>query len=610
MILMFLVPKTSFTQNLFTTFDASVYPFSSVEQTNWNDLVGNSDIEQLFLTKINNLSTLIGPSGDLSVDFPADGLGVLTFSPKLVEYKSENDYAWYGEIQGGSIDGHLKLICKGGLKAGEAQIDEFIYEFKPISNELNGLVKYSDEYLEEGDCALTGVSNLSNVLPPTGQPLELSGPCSTVRIGFVYTSKCKVNVIELYAADCTLLLNIALLNSGIPSTSLNFYNAGAIRINELVETDEINDDLLAFKSNVAVQNFRQDVGADIIVFLTDGNYKNGGDKVLGATPKSNVTSGPSASNAFCIVEADEGLSHKTICHEIGHVMGGDHSCAAFNLLPCTGTPVFSQHGFVFNISPGLFTKERHTMMVTGGFKKKRILHYSNPSVDYVGVPTGNATANMAAQLTGQACNVSSFNTNHLVSNLDVRISVPSTLTVGQQVTFSSSVSGGTLPYTYLWEISLNGINNYQPFGGNSAALTFTVPLIWSTLQNKKVYVRLRVVDANIVIGDAYGISNISPFFQDGGNNSNFLSQNDNSVMIYPNPAEKFVYINAKSSNPGTEIVAQIYDSFGQLILSKNYIQTNTDEEIRFETDLPSGIYFLHTNNENTSQVHLLKIVKQ
>ena len=84
-----------------------------------------------------------------------------------------------------------------------------------------------------------------------------------------------------------------------------------------------------------------------------------------------------------------------------------------------------------------------------------------------------------------------------------------------------------------------------------------------------------------------------------------ISNQKYSLNIYPNPAQNefYVELNTKTNTP---ITLNVYNSFGQIVLSETYFQSEDRKKIDIEK-LNSGIYSLEVMYDNERKIQ--KIIK-
>ena len=290
--------------------------------------------------------------------------------------------------------------------------------------------------------------------------------------------------------------------------------------------------------------------------------------------------------------------------------------------------------------------------------------------------TGSTTEDLSAISTGtysvtmtdsKGCTV--FQTITLGAGVTVNLSVTSTNITCfglKNGTTSSSVSGGTLPYSYSW-IPVSG--NTPGLSGLSAG-TYTVTVTdnvgcsaeGSTVINEPnaVIADFDPVNRSVKTGDTVKFINNSSGavsykwnFGDGGISTETLPthvysgastftitlavydnngcksnvsidsvsvsstsiQNDslikNAIVVYPNPVNQFFIIKFPPSliNENTELL--LSDMNGKLLIKALVSVTSPTNEIEIATnDLPSGVYILHINSTKFKKTFLVGKVKE
>jgi hypothetical protein len=90
---------------------------------------------------------------------------------------------------------------------------------------------------------------------------------------------------------------------------------------------------------------------------------------------------------------------------------------------------------------------------------------------------------------------------------------------------------------------------------------------------------------------------------DGTSDIGFIEFSEESIKIYPNPANEFIRI--KTSNQDEVVLIEVYDEIGQLVKrvyeNPSFIST---------TDLSEGIYFVRlTNSSNESVTKRFSVIR-
>lgn len=230
------------------------------------------------IVKVGNLKN-IQRKGALPISIPSR-LGIVTAYAKSVEAISDTEYTWYGEFEG-KDDGFVTIISKNGETYGQINIGDEIYSLKSLGKGQNILVEIDGSKYGEHSCATPHYKTSTNSpvdTPEINDNTTRTSNCSNVRVLVLYTDAADQvgdpqNDADLFIAQT----NQALRNSDINSGELTLELVDVIKLNGFVEDpNEPVLDLEALQMNSTAQHLRDNqVKADIVVLLTDGNYHNG-----------------------------------------------------------------------------------------------------------------------------------------------------------------------------------------------------------------------------------------------------------------------------------------------------------------------------------------------
>jgi hypothetical protein len=389
-------------------------------------------------------------------------------------------------------------------------------------------------------------------------------------------------------------MNTSLQNSNAFS-DLRVNIAGVERLAFAERRNLIREDVEDLSNNTTAHNLRDTHQADLVILLTDGNYHDNYYTYYGIV--DNI--GPSNTEAYAIVEADQATAKYIFAHEAGHLFGGRHH----------NDPSGSfQHGYYFKTGWWPFRKDRTTIMYAN--PGDYILHYSNPDVEYKNKATGTSSTNdVARKLRAEALTVEAF--RPFTPPLSVYISGPTKGNNSGTYTWYANVSNGTAS-SYLWKYSLDGYN-YNGTLGTSSSITAPLPL------DNDLYLKLTVTSSNGQSAVDYHFTmNLDAGF--GGPKDPLLksvSDNTNKTVtdvnvsyipelkedvqglgipvkltIYPNPATKYSTI-SYFVNKEANVSLNILDINGRIIKSlKRAKQERGQYSITFNPEsIKSGIYF-------------------
>jgi len=436
----FLIQEGTFNQSDFTLTEASVR--SKIVATQNYDLYFHMNFGPLATTQSN---------GEIWVQVPGQACSPVKFRARDVEYESESQYYWYGTIDPQDTcecsSGYLMLSSGDFGRMGQMSIGEDLYDLIPLSAARYILARYDNERpgaVEQ--CTLTGADN-DSISTETGVNDRNTMNCD-VRCLILYTPAALAAAPNLggIANFSINQINAAFKNSAITPSQAKIVLAGVLPFN-FTEGDDIFQDARTINNtNSGTSSLRSLAGADIVVLFTngtDGNYPN----IAGATSGF----GPNTAFTHAIVQVNRAIgSTYTFSHEVAHLFGARHDIAD------DPTPGIA-HGWGFRGCCGKLS----TIMHSNARNRKKILHYSNPSVLYCSEPTGEASeANNAAVIRAASCTIANFTpttsglTARFVGYHDVYA-----CTCDNTYTVEVEVQGGsTGPYTFEWSISDDGIN--------------------------------------------------------------------------------------------------------------------------------------------------------
>lgn len=561
----------------------------------------NSEVFDIIKIDISPISSIV--NNRITIDIPGSNYPASTFKGKHVEYVSDSDYSWYGEIDiplgDNSSDiryGTLLLMAKGGEKFGQIKLEDEDYSIEDIGGK-NLLLKYSGSDI--GICG-GAIDDPEFQEDPGGEAEERTTNCE-MTILVLYTEKAETRVNSIFSTIQKSInyTNQAFINSSTSSCdfSLDLVAYEQIDIDESFKDfsfvlDEVRDDPVA-------KARRNHHDADLVVLLVD--------RVAMAyeSTRGIAVLGPSGGHAYAVV--DSWTANKgglAFAHEVGHLIGCRHEiCSATLATPnCDNFLAFPEHAHTWNYLAGSsnyqVNVQKQTIMY-GDFNPNQVQHFSNPDIEIDGHSTGIADEiDNHRKLEERSCHVANFKTQTdiLVANIEgTNIACPN-----DYVSLSSNVSGTQGPYTYEWKISTNSGLNWDilPVFSTNSQIGITTSLL-NLNYGDVIYVRLNVVSENDLpwISNTYTDYHAIEISNEGElpcpHSINNLGEIESYFSVYPNPSKATTTLSFSLLVEST-VQINVYDLSGKIVKSFNKGSLSIgshQENIDFSSN-ESSVYFI------------------
>lgn len=289
---------------------------------------------------------------------------------------------WSGHIPGEPLSS-VTLVLNGGVLQGSVRLLDGAYSIEPAAGGPLHVVRLVD-------ASATG-AEIDPLLPPAdpGAPAADAPPIagddgSTIDVAVFYTASAR----DVAGSDMAVQTRIAL---GVSETNTAYSNSGitprlrlvGAELTTYTESGSLSTDLSAFSSTSdgkmdEVHARRNALGADMMVLIV-GNTAGG---ACGVGYVMTSLSSAFASAAFTVTAYPCISPNYTFAHELGHNMGSAHA-------PEDGANQASLYAYSFGYKePSELFRTVMAYDCTNGCP--RVLHFSNPSVNYLGAPTGVA----------------------------------------------------------------------------------------------------------------------------------------------------------------------------------------------------------------------------
>ena len=361
---------------------------------------------------------LTATDGQISFAISDNSIPSQTLFSRKVKYDSEGEYRWTGTSIIGTFsvsinkgpNGISGNVITGIISGGVAR-----YQILPLEGEEAVLVPVTPTIftceLEHDSETISGAPSIVDIEacdddnPGHVDILFLLDLSSAAILGNNASGHLNMLIAEL---------EDAWTNSGITHT-VDYTVDNYVPSSSFIYTDECIGTVRSFSNDSEAIRLRDLHNADIVVYLLAAGFS-------GDTKACVPEIGPYQPKAYVIMSLRESLDNYVFSHELGHLFGARHvyeKTIELDLGICN---------FAHELDFGSFT----VGTILGGNDFTRILHYSDPDINYDGVPTGifdlvgidaePMVTNNAGKIRSTGKEVSDFNGNGIsTSNIKVEI---------------------------------------------------------------------------------------------------------------------------------------------------------------------------------------------
>jgi hypothetical protein len=342
---------------------------------------------------------------------PVNSTRVLNLSPTV---RLQGVTRQSTQLEGGRVLWQGDIAAIGALPKGDATIvvdgqnatgtvtapDGKRYQIRPIGGGEHAVIEldYSKLPKEEPEGhprvkapGPEGGAGEAAASPSAGSPLADAVPTLDLLVAYTPSASSSSGGIDALIDLAIAETNTSFTNSGV-NARVRLAGKMALSYSESGKTfDTILSD---FVGNAGVTTQRNAVGADVsVLIINQTDYCGLADDINGT-----------AATAFVIVHYGCATGYYSFGHEIGHIVGARHDIAHDGTL----TPYAYGHGHAQHAASGGW-RTIMTYACDDGSCPTRIQYWSNPSVNYGGVATGEATRENNARVWNErAATVAAF----------------------------------------------------------------------------------------------------------------------------------------------------------------------------------------------------------
>jgi len=515
-------------------------------------------------------------TGKLVLNLPLSNCENSTFHTDRIDFKNNSNYFWSGSVKIGSEtgcqSGYANIVSRNDQIYGSIQLGEKSFQLIDLGND-KGLL--SELVVNQGivDCISGNNGSESSIENPyitsysycTIDVLVLFDPTLT------YNGSVNLQNLEDFELEMDLhwgILNAIRDNSGMPYVRFNLLGVEPLPSGANVQPSV---DGIAYAANLAnddeVGDLKINRSADVIaMFVPEGSMMSGTSPLTGVVHQNTPLV---SEDAYMLFEPGSvSLTRFTFAHEIAHLVGAGHDVTANNTPPQTTQ---YSHGLVDINNDAAMNR---SVVARATDNDDRVMHYSNPDIDFNGDPTGKIKTNdNARRMEELVCMVSNFEDPFELLPPTFRLDAPSNACVCQtvNVTFDGDASSAS----YNWLTSTNGIDFNPVVGQSGSQINVTMPCG----AGERIWIRLEYTDLSTGFSETYNISIVARLYDELGRPCGLKLENavgieSSPFALKPNPVITNLIIESMDSD------VQIKDYF---VYNSLGMQMKLDGRSRFDS---------------------------
>jgi peptidyl-Asp metalloendopeptidase len=318
-------------------------------------------------------------SGQLSFPLPDGKLHVaVQRKTSGFEERGDGDFTWRGKLKVNELSGDVVLTFSDGSVSGLIYAGNTVYEII-TKGERQILVELDQSKFP--DCAgeinanEPDESDTKNLVIPLNSANAVADTGGTIDVLVLYTSGVRSSLggdtqARNFAQQAIDSTNTAYINSRI-TQRVRLVNA---QQSPVAETGSLSSELSALRANSSVASLRNQYNADLVAMISNSGGGCGIGYLMGG-------SGGNQGNAFTVTARTCAVGNLSFAHELGHNMGSAHN-------PENGSGATFSYGYGHWVNGSFRTVMSYSNPCTAGCTRRA--YFSNPSVNFNGVPTGIA----------------------------------------------------------------------------------------------------------------------------------------------------------------------------------------------------------------------------
>lgn len=318
--------------------------------------------------------------GDNNLRMTWSGTAPLDFNKSKVETRSANDFTWYGSLA--SVPGQAILVVHGGTITGSIRESGNLYRVESVGDGVHAVIKvdparFPPEHppsFKERERRGGGSASITADRPRAAGPVGID-------ILVAYTAAARGAVGDIGAIIQLAMdeANQSYVNSAI---GIRLTMVDSFEMDNYTESGKDYDTIVAdFVAAPTVSSRRDKSGADLAALVVDQSDYCGMADAIQATEAT----------AFAVVHYDCATGYYSFAHELGHLQGARHDPDS----DPTNEPFAWGHGMQYNTAPAWRTIMAYNCPGAGC---PRLQYWSNPAVNYNGIPMGTAANNDNARV--------------------------------------------------------------------------------------------------------------------------------------------------------------------------------------------------------------------